>query len=46
MSVRKLIAREIGFFEHLRPQKLMVREFLKYHFRPEFDAILQYFSPP
>ena len=24
----------------------MVREFLKYRFRPGIDGILQYFSPP
>ena len=24
----------------------MMREFLKYHFRPEFGGILQFFSPP
>ena len=27
-------------------QRLMVHEFLKYNFRPEFDGILQDFSPP
>ena len=30
---------------HLDARKLMVRKFLKYHFRAEFDGILQYFSP-
>ena len=34
------------FFAHLSAQKLMVCNFFEYHFRPEFDGILQYFSPP
>ena len=34
------------FFGHLGAQKLMACKFLKYNFRPEFDGILQYFSPP
>ena len=41
-----LISRNRQFFAHFGARKLMVREFLKYHFRPEFDGILQYFSPP
>ena len=35
-----------AFFAHLGAQKLMVREFFKYYFEPEFDDIIQYFSPP
>ena len=34
------------FFAHLGAQKLIVCKFFKYHFRPEFDGILQYFWPP
>ena len=39
-------ARNSPFFKHLGAQKLIVLKFLKYHFRPEIDGILQYFSPP
>ena len=38
-------ARNMSFFAHLVARKVMVREFLKYNFRPEFDGILQYFLP-
>ena len=34
------------FFAHLGARKLILCEFLKYHFRPKFDGILQNFSPP
>ena len=37
------IAQNRPFFTHLGAQKLIVRELLKYDFRPEFDGILQYF---
>ena len=40
------IAQNRPFFTHLGAQKLIVRELLKYDFRPEFDGILQYFFPP
>ena len=39
-------ARSRSFFVNLGGRKLMVCKFLKYHFIPEFDGILQYFSPP
>ena len=46
MGGQKLMAREIDHFaRYLVARKLMVREFLKCHFRPELDGILQYFSP-
>ena len=34
------------FFAHLGARNLIVYDFLKYHLRPKYDGILQYFSPP
>ena len=33
------------FFAHLGAQKVMKREFLKHHFKSDFDDILQHFPP-
>ena len=37
---------QLKIFTSISPRKLMLGELLKYHFKPEFDGILQYFSPP
>ena len=42
MSARKLIARKIGLFRAFGCTKINGAQI----FRPEFDDILQYFSPP
>ena len=46
MNALKLKAHKLVIFAHLDALKLMVREFLKYRFRTEFDGILHCFLPP